>query len=197
MKLFGLTGGIGMGKSTSARFFSQRGIAIIDTDDLARRLVEPGEPSLQEIKESFGADIIDSAGKLRREILANKVFSDPTALQRLESILHPRIRKIWKAKVEEWRNNGQSAGVVVIPLLFETNAQSEFDSIICIACSGATQQKRLRERGWSAEQIQPRLSAQWPMEKKIAQSNVVIWTDSTLETHAAQIDQFLSAEVCR
>src|SRR5689334_15873275 len=103
MKLFGVTGGIGMGKSTSARLLAERGISVIDTDILARQIVEPGQPALGEIKSQFGDEMISSDGKLRRDLLAAKVFSDPAALKKLESILHPRIREIWQNETKKWR----------------------------------------------------------------------------------------------
>jgi dephospho-CoA kinase len=191
MKLLGLTGGIGMGKSTSTKFLAERGIPFIDTDVLAHQLVEPGQPALEEIKETFGANIVAADGQLRRDELARKVFSDAAALRKLESILHPRIREIWRAESESWCKQQHAYGVVIIPLLFETDAQPEFDAVICVACSSATQQQRLRERGWSDQQIQQRNAAQWSIEKKIARSDFVIWTDTTLESHAAQLARIL------
>ena len=191
MKLFGLTGGIGMGKSTCARLLAERGIPVIDTDVLAHQLVESGQPALEQIKNTFGAEMISSSGQLRRDELARKVFSDPSALRQLEAILHPPIRELWLAETKKWREQGRACGVVIIPLLFETGAQSEFDAVICVACSSETQCQRLRERGWSDEQIQQRLASQWPVEKKITQSDFVIWTDTTLEAHAAQLDRIL------
>jgi dephospho-CoA kinase len=191
MKLFGITGGIGMGKSSSARLLAERGVSVIDTDVLARQIVEPGQSALEEIEREFGAEMISTDGELRRDKLAGKVFSDPAALRKLENILHPRIRELWKSETEKWRNEGQPNGAVIIPLLFETEAQSEFDAVICVACSAATQRQRLRERGWNDEQIDQRLASQWPVEKKIAQADFVIWTDTTLETHAEQLGQIL------
>ncbi len=190
MKLFGITGGTGMGKSTSARLLAQRGWPVIDTDLLARRVVEPGQPALDEIRSAFGNEVIAATGQLRRDELARKVFSDKSALEKLEAILHPRIRKLWQAEVEKWRVEGHAAGAVVIPLLFETNAQSEFDTVICVACSPGTQWKRLSDR-WNDEQIKQRLAAQWPAEKKMAQADVVVWTDTALEVHAAQLDRII------
>ena len=84
-------------------------------------------------------------------------------------------------------------GVVVIPLLFETNAASSFDVTVCIACSAVAQHQRLIARGWNAEEIQQRIAAQWPVEKKIAASDYVVWTDGDLESHAAQWDRILTA----
>ena len=85
----------------------------------------------------------------------------------------------------------QGSGVVVIPLLFETNAQNELDATICVACSAATQRQRLLARGWSPEQIEQRNRAQWPVEQKIAQADYVIWTEAGLDLHAAQLDRIL------
>jgi len=191
MKLFGITGGIGMGKSTSARLLTERGVSVIDTDILAREIVEPGEPALEEIKNQFGAEMIGPDGRLRRDELARKVFADAAALRRLENILHPRIRNLWELEVGKWRDHGRVAGAVIIPLLFETGAQNQFDAVICVACSTATQQARLRERGWNDEQIAQRLASQWPVEKKITEADFVIWTDTPLEVHASQLQRIL------
>lgn len=193
MKLFGITGGIGMGKSTSARLLTERGVVVIDTDLLARQLVAPGQPALAEIRNQFGVEMISDDGQLRRDELARKVFSDSSALRQLETILHPRIRELWQNETKKWRSEGQEKGAVIIPLLFETAAQGEFDAVICVACSDATQRQRLRERGWNEEQINQRLASQWPPEKKIAQADFVIWTDTTLEAHAAQWERILNA----
>jgi dephospho-CoA kinase len=195
MNVIGLTGGIGMGKSTSAELLSQRGLPVVDTDQLARQVVEPGQPALEEIKEYFGADMLDARGHLRRDQLARRVFAQETHRLRLEAIVHPRIRALWLARVEAWRAEKAESVVVVIPLLFETNAESYFDTMICVACSARTQQKRLLERGWTAEQIEQRVRAQWPIEKKMLASHFVVWTEDGLDTHAEQLDRILRA--CR
>ena len=191
MKLFGLTGGIGMGKSTSASLLSLGGIPVIDTDTLAREVVEPGQPALTEIAATFGPELIDEQGHLRRAALAEMVFPSPEKLRQLEAILHPIILNHWLGRVMVWRREGRTAGVVVIPLLFETHAQSHFDAIICTACSPAMQQERLAARGWPENQIQQRLAAQWPAEKKIAASNFVVWTEGAMEMHRKQLARIL------
>jgi dephospho-CoA kinase len=192
MKVLGVTGGVGMGKSTCSDLLRQRGVAVIDTDQLARQIVEPGQPALAEVRDVFGAELLDDAGRLRRDLMAQRVFSDPVARQKLEAILHPRIRKLWQAQVKEWRMWQLPLGVVIIPLLFETHAQTEFDAVICVACSAETQLARLRARGWPDQQIQQRIAAQWPVDQKIAKANYVIWTEGSLAVHAAQLDQ-----ICR
>jgi len=191
MKVLGLTGGIGMGKSTSGQLFRARGVPVVDTDDLARQVVEPGQPALAEVLAAFGLEFAGPDGQLRRDELAQRVFADPAARRRLEEILHPRIRALWRAQTETWRAEGLPVSVVVIPLLFETKAEAELDATICVACSVATQQQRLRTRGWSIEQIQQRLQAQWPVETKIQRADYLVWTEAGLDVHAVQIDRIL------
>jgi dephospho-CoA kinase len=191
MKTLGLTGGIGMGKSVVAQFFRERGAQVVDTDELAHQLVEPGQPALVEIQGVFGKNVVTPGGQLRRDALAQIIFSDPAARKQLEAILHPRIREHWLAHIEAWRRENHALAVVVIPLLFETEAESSFDQIICVACSATNQHQRLLERGWTPEQIQQRIAAQWPIEHKIARADFVIWTDGSLEVLAQQIERVL------
>ena len=191
MKLLGLTGGVGMGKSACAQFLRARSIPVADTDDLARAVVEPGQPALAEVQQLFGPEMIGADGRLRRDLLARRVFPDPDARRQLEAILHPRIRALWRAQVDKWRAERKTVAVVAIPLLFETKAEPEFDAVICVACSPSTQMERLKARGWSAEQIEQRIRAQMPTEEKIARSNYVIWTDCPLDVHATQLDLIL------
>ena len=192
MKLYGLTGGVGMGKSTSDKYLRDRGIAVCDTDLIARQIVEPGQPALAEIQAEFGRELIASDGRLRRDELARRVFADAAARQRLEEILHPRIRAIWQEQVASWRMENRPCAVVVIPLLYETSTAAQFDAIICVACSPATQRERLRSRGWDADQIEKRIAAQWPVARKMDLANYVVWTEGGLDVHAAQLDRILS-----
>jgi len=187
MKLCGLTGGVGMGKSTAAGFFLQLGARLVDTDQLAHDLVQPGQPALAEIQREFGAGLVAPDGRLNRGELARLVFADAAARKRLEAILHPRIRERWQAQVAAWRADDCPVAMVVIPLLFETGAESSFDRIICVACTPAAQQERLRARGWPADQIHGRIVAQWPVAQKIARSHFVLWTEGVLENHRLQI----------
>lgn len=191
MKLLGLTGGMGMGKSSSADFLRQAKLPVLDTDGLARAMVAPGQPALAEIRSIFGDGILDEVGRLRRRELAARVFADVEARRQLERILHPRIRAAWQQAADNWRQQGQRAGVVVIPLLFETGAESEFDVIICVACSVSEQTRRLEERGWSAEQTVQRIQAQWPIERKMELAHFVLWNDGERTVLAEQIQNVL------
>jgi dephospho-CoA kinase len=189
MKLLGLTGGVGMGKSTAAQFLRNRGVPVADADELARQLVEPGQPALNEIQAAFGKKIMAPDGQLRRSALARIVFADAAARKKLETILHPRIRERWLAQIETWRRENHTLAVVVIPLLFETKAESHFDKTVCVACSAPTQRQRLLSRGWTPEQIQQRVAAQWPVEQKISRADFVVWTDGALDAHAQQLER--------
>jgi dephospho-CoA kinase len=191
MRLFGVTGGVGMGKTTAGELLRQLGVSVSDTDIIARQLVEPGQPALEEVVGKFERSILASDGTLNRQELAGIVFSDASARSTLESILHPRIRAVWEAEVKSWRAAGNPTGAVIIPLLFETNAAPLFDAVICVACTPETQLQRLRQRGWTDVQIQQRLNAQYPTVGKYTPSDFVVWTDTTLESHSAQLKRIL------
>ena len=192
MNLFGLTGGVGMGKSTTARLLQDRHVPIVDTDQLARELVLPGQPALADIQNAFGPEFVSPDGQLRRHDLAEIVFADATARKKLEAILHPKIRERWLAQVEIWKKEGRGLGVVVIPLLFETRAESHFNKIICVACSLNSQRERLAARGWTPKQVRQRIAAQMPIAEKISRANFVIWTEGDLQNHALQLDRILA-----
>lgn len=187
MKLFGLTGGIGTGKSTAARFLSAQGIPVIDTDDVAREIVEVGQPALREVAATFGPSVLEPSGGLNRTALAAIVFSNPAKRERLEAILHPPIRERWLGETAKWRAAGVPLGVIVIPLLFETCAETHFDGVICTACTEVTQRARLAPRNWPTDQAASRMAAQWSLEKKIAAAQYVVWTEGAFEVHHRQL----------
>ena len=189
----GLTGGIGMGKSTAAELLAKRGAKVCDSDALARELVAPGQPALAEIVEAFGSGVLLRDGSLDRAKVGKLVFGDSAAREKLEGILHPRIRKVWQARLEHWLVAGERLAVTVIPLLFETKAESSFDKIACVVCSPELQRERLRAREWRDDQISNRISAQMAVGEKIKRADHVIWTDGTIEAHGAQWDDLLSS----
>jgi len=192
MKVCGLTGGVGMGKSTAADFFLSHGVRVVDTDEIARQLVQPGQPALAEIQRAFGNHLLASNGSLKRDELARIVFAREADRKKLEAILHPRIRERWLAQIETWRREDCAFALVVIPLLFETGAEAHFDKVICAACSPAAQHERLAARSWNADQIRQRIAAQLPVEQKISRSHFVLWTEGALASHARQVERILS-----
>ena len=189
----GLTGGIGMGKSTAAELLAKRGAMVCDSDELARELVVPGQPALAEIVDTFGSAVLREDGSLNRAKVGELVFSNSTAREKLEAILHPCIREAWQARLEDWAVLGERLAVVVIPLLFETQAESSFNKTVCVACSSELQRERLRGREWTDDQISSRIAAQMAVGKKIKRADHVIWTDGTIEVLASQWDELLSS----
>jgi len=192
MKVIGLTGGIGMGKSTSGQLLQQWLVPVVDTDSLARQVVDPGQPALREIESTFGPGVIGADGRLDREALARLVFADDPRRKTLEAIVHPRIRELWQSHVALWKSEQRSRCVVIIPLLYETGTAPQFDSIICVACSATSQWQRLIARGWTEEQIRQRLGAQWPIQQKMDLAHYLVWTEAGLDTHAAQLERIIS-----
>jgi len=176
-----------MGKSAAADWLAGEGVPVVDTDAVAREVVSKGEPGLDTVVAEFGPQVIGRDGELDRAALAGIVFAKREARTKLEAILHPLIRERWLNVAKQWRATGVRAGVVVIPLLFETGAEQEFERVICIACSTPLQSARLHQRGWNAEQVAGRLSAQWPIEKKMDRSDYVIWNDSSVEVLREQL----------
>jgi len=191
--VFGLTGGPGMGKSEAAEMLRKRGVPVVDTDELAHAIVEPGQPALEEIETVFGPEFVGADGRLQRDKLAEFVFADATARAKLEAILHPRIAALWHRQIQGWRDANKLRAVVVIPLLFETGAEAEFDSVICVACSRATQQARLLARGWTPRQITQRNDAQLSGETKMARSHYVVWNEGSMTVMSDQLSRIVPA----
>lgn len=171
----------------AAGILKEAGFPVIDTDEVARTVVAAGTPGFEAVIGAFGEKVRGADGGIDRGRLAQIIFSDAAARGRLEGILHPLIRREWLAQVQSWRENGVEAGVVVIPLLFETGAEKNFESVICIACTVERQSARLRARGWNAEQVSGRLSAQWPIDTKMDRANHVIWNDADVPVLREQL----------
>jgi dephospho-CoA kinase len=181
-----------MGKTTAGHMFAGRGIPVIDTDQIAREIVVPGQPALQEIVRAFGSEVLTPDLHLDRKRLAEIVFVDAEARAKLEEILHPRIRSVWRNQVEIWRKTAAAKfGVVVIPLLFETGAERDLDVTACVACSSSTQRARLQQRGWSGNQISARIQAQWPVQKKMDKAHFVLWSEGKLENLDRQVEMLV------
>jgi dephospho-CoA kinase len=188
MKLLGLTGGIGSGKSTVASMFSELGADVIDADDLARQIVEPGQPALAEIHAAFGSAVIGADGRLDRKRLADIVFADPGSRARLNAITHPRIRARMNAEVEERR---MQTGLLIldIPLLFENARWESLEKTIVVWVDEATQLARLTARnGLEVAAARARIAAQLPLDEKKALADYVIDNSGTREQTRRQVE---------
>ena len=186
----GLTGGIASGKSTVTDMFAALGVPVIDTDVIAREVVAPGQPALEEIRREFGDEIIAEDGSLDRAYMRKLVFSDHELRQRLEAILHPRIGA---ATIEQADAAGGEYQVVVVPLLTESALQTAMDRILVVDCSEATQLQRLLERDAESEdQARRILAAQASREERLAIADDVISNDAGLEILESQVTELHS-----
>jgi dephospho-CoA kinase len=188
MKILGLTGGIGSGKSMVARMFAQLGADVIDADQLARDVVEPGQPALEEIATAFGRDILWPDGRLNRSKLAGIIFADPAARARLNAITHPRIRERMDAAIAT-RRSGSGVLIVDIPLLYENDRTATVETVIVVWVDPVTQLRRLQERdGLRPEEARQRIAAQMPLDEKRARADVVIDNSGSREDTRRQVE---------
>lgn len=183
----GLTGGIASGKTTVANLFAARGITVIDTDEIAREVMQPGQPALEQVVQAFGAVILDVDGGLDRRRMREIVFRDPAQRRRLESILHPLIL------TEMTRRSARAGGpyqIVVIPLLVEGALTDYVDRVLVVDCSPEIQLQRLRTRdAESLEQARAMIAAQATREKRLAAGDDVVVNDGTLTELESQVEQ--------
>ena len=181
----GLTGGIASGKSTVADFFAELGATIIDTDVIAREVVAPGQPALEEVRDAFGDTVIDGNGHLDRAVMRQIVFTDGTARRQLENILHPRIR-------QEALRRAETAGgpyqLLVVPLLVESPLKEQVDRILVVDCSEETQVERLLARDAETEEQARRiLAAQSSRAERLAIADDVVHNDVDLHFTESQV----------
>jgi len=177
--LVALTGGIASGKSAVAALFANLEVPVLDTDQIARDVVEPGSPVLAQLALEFGAEILDDAGTLDRPRLRERVFNNPTERQKLEAIMHPAIRAELSRRSEIAGGDYQ---VHVIPLLVETGRAREYDRVLVVDCPENLQVARLMERDDIDETLAGQmLNAQATREQRLASADDVIVNTGTLE----------------
>jgi dephospho-CoA kinase len=188
VKPLGLTGGIGSGKSMVASMFIQLGADVIDADRLARDVVEPGQPALEEIAAAFGEDILLPDGRLDRGRLGRIIFADPVARARLNAITHPRIRERMDAEITA-RRSRPGVLIVDIPLLYENDRTRAVETVIVVWVDPKTQLRRLQERdGLSVAEARQRIAAQMPLDEKRARADVVIDNSGSRENTRRQVE---------
>jgi len=174
-----LTGGIASGKTAVAELFAAEGVPVLDTDQIARDVVEPGTPALAKITDEFGASVLDTSGRLDRRKMRELVFADPDKRIRLEAITHPAIR-------EELARRAESAGglyqIHVIPLLVESGRAGNYDRVLVVDAPEADQLRRLQHRdGTTLEAAQRILDAQATREQRLSAADDVIVNTGTLD----------------
>jgi dephospho-CoA kinase len=184
----GLTGGIGSGKSEASRQFSRLGVPVIDTDTIARELVEPGQPALTEIVSVFGDEILDNnTGHLDRSRLRERIFSDPAQRRKLEQILHSRIRD---RALGLARTTSAPYCILVIPLLAETGQDYALDRVLVIDAPRELQIARATARdNLSRTDVEQILASQASREQRLKLADDIVVNDGTLADLARQIDR--------
>lgn len=183
----GLTGGIASGKSAVSQRMAGHGAVIIDADQLARQAVAPGSEALAEIVEGFGEDMLTAEGRLDRAALGERVFGDESARERLNSIVHPRVR----AEAARQREYVADGSVVVedIPLLIETGQQDRFDVVVVVQAPHEERVRRMVEdRGMSREEAESRVRAQASDKERAAAADVVLDNSGSPEELVRQVD---------
>ena len=181
----GLTGGIASGKSTVADLFAELGVPVIDTDVIAREVVAPGQPALEEIGNRFGPQVMDADGRLDRAAMRKRIFSDDKARRELEAILHPRIGA-------ETRRKSESAGgpyqLIVVPLLTSSALRDYVDRILVVDCEEERQIERLLARDAETEEQARRiLATQSSRAERLAIADDVINNNNSIDSLRGQV----------
>jgi len=183
----GLTGGIGCGKSTAAGIFSEFNVTVIDADSIARDLVQPGSPLLEQIRSMFGPEMVDGEGQLDRARLRNLVFEDPQKRRRLEQLLHPPILAEIELRANICR---QPYCVLCIPLLIETHQEKMVDRVLVIDIPTEIQIRRIKQRDQLSErEIEAVLHAQTDRQTRLAAAHDIIDNSGDREQLKRQIEK--------
>jgi dephospho-CoA kinase len=193
--IVGVTGGLGSGKSALCRFLAARGLAVVDADQVSRKVTAPGSPVLLALAAAFGPEILDSHGALDRQALARVGLGDPESQARLHRLLHPPIRQALAAEVERLGRAGHEAVVIEAALLLEGGEPEFYDLLVVVTASDAAKIARAEARGMPAAEARRRLALQWPDERKAAAAHHVVRNDGTLVELEAAADRL--AQVIR
>ena len=190
MKVIGLTGGIGSGKSAVSQFLAELGAVIIDADKVGHDALRSEAELRQEIVAAFGEQILSPSGDIDRAKLGKVVFSNSESLSRLNQIMHPRMYNIVKAQLEEYRRQGVDVVVLEAPLLIEANWTSLVDEVWVSLASEATALRRLKEKGWLSEQQSlARIHSQLSSEERLKHADVIIDTECDLAEVKAKVKE--------
>ena len=188
MKLIGLTGGAGSGKTTVAGMLREMGAAIVDADEATHAVYAPGTPGFREVVEAFGADYVHD-GRIDRARLGDLVFRDAGARRRLNAIVHPRVRDWMAERTVEAFEGGAEIVVQDVPLLFENELQGLFSKTILVYASPATQLARLVERGVPVARANGMIASQMPIDAKRPLADYVIDNDRSRADTRRQADE--------
>lgn len=192
MKIIGLTGGIGSGKSTVSGYLKEKGYKVSDADLIAHQITEPGTETLDELVSAFGNEILDSNGRLRRKYLASIVFTDAVSEKTLNRITHKGIKKQLEAEIEENRKNGERLMFLEGPILFEAGVNRWCDYMWLVTADMDKRLQRVMQRDdASEEQVKQRIACQMSDEEKIRLSDEVLDNSGNREELCIKVDELL------
>ena len=190
MKVIGLTGGIGSGKSTVTLFLAELGAVIIDTDKLGHETFQPGSEVWQQVANEFGKQIISTDGTIDRKKLGEMVFARPEARARLEEIVHPAIYNIVKLRLKEYEKQKTKLAVLEVPLLVEAGWESLVDEVWVTTAPQATILKRMKQnKGMAEEETLARIQSQLSSEERVKHADIIIDTNCTLDELKARVKE--------
>jgi len=190
MKVIGLTGGIGSGKSTVSQFLADLGAVILNADEVGHKAFKPDTEIWRQVVAAFGRQILAPDGNIDRKKLGEIVFGNPESLSRLNQIMHPRMYALVKAQLEEYRRQGTRVVVLEVPLLLEAGWTSLVDEVWVTTAPEATVLKRLEERiGLSQAESLTRIRSQLSSEERIRHADVVINTDCDLDELKSKVKE--------
>lgn len=190
--VLGLTGGIASGKSTVSKHFKALHVPVIDADIIARKVMEPGEPTLKKVVDAFGQDILMNDGTLNRKQLGELVFGHPEKLEHLNKLVQNAIYKKILSEKEEYISQGVPLLVLDIPLLFEANYEEEVDEIMVVYSTYENQLKRLMKRNHLSEaEANARIQSQLSLDIKKEKADSVIDNNGTIEKTLEQVDAWV------
>ncbi len=188
MLRMGLTGGIASGKSAVAAMLRDLGFPVLDADSLAHKLIEPGQPTYEEVVREFGPGIKDGQGRVDRAKLGAIVFADRAKLDRLNAVIHPRVGEAVFRQFDEWARQGtRDAAFVEAALLIESGIHKNLDGLVVAWCDPEQQLERLKARGLSEEEARRRIAAQMPVEEKLRLATERIDCSGSLEETREQV----------
>ena len=185
MRVIGLTGGIGCGKSLAAQFFAELGALVIDADQLARAAIERGTAGFDEVISTFGDSVLMN-GDINRKLLGELVFKDKVARTKLEAIIHPFVRKEFEEAVASLK--ADETLIYEIPLIVETNSHARFDLVITVESEYEKRVERLRARGLHLSEIDLRISAQASREQRQEVADFLIENNGTHDELLRQVE---------
>ncbi len=193
MDVYGLTGGIGSGKSTVAGLLEDYGVPVVSADELSRVVVAPGSEGLEAVIAAFGSEVVDDAGELDRRRMASIVFHDAERRRELEAILHPRIRDRFEQVLDALEKAGHEVAVYEVPLLFERNLQGEMKAVILVTAPMEDRVARVRTRDDVTEtEVRARIAAQMDEDAKRRRADYIVENNGNLDELRREVEFLMS-----